>query len=197
MPLKIIFSKIELKFGRSTDKPPAREDFKSLGDYMLAKTIYKRFPKTLNAGSFDCNNGNLSELWEWADGEKGVGFFKDGYKLLSETESRDIEDKFFKNSAIDWLLDFHPFFSAPNGYYICLKDESGEVFAYSPDIEKFYLLADTLESYFQFLLEIMLKGLKNYHDSDPEIYSDSENKILKSLGFNEFHPLNIDAQGFL
>lgn len=192
--MKDILNKLELLVGRDAPAPPNPEDFKNKGDYVFAKTLHKKFPKEFNpplAREF-LEVKELADLWGWANGEKGIGKVKPGYKLLSVEESLEIKESLYTNASIDWLHDLYPIFLAPNDFYICLKSSSGEVIAVNLTAGKILVLSDKLESYFKYLIACISKGVCGdtaYNNLDPESYIRQEMDAAKEVGLGNYYPL--------
>ncbi|MGF2734764.1 hypothetical protein [Marinobacter sp. DUT-1] len=81
--MKDTLKELELLIGREVQAPPKPEDFESKAAYIFAKVLHKRFPKELNQPLSAEFRGitELSDLWRWANGEKGIGKIKPGYRL--------------------------------------------------------------------------------------------------------------------
>lgn len=200
--MKDILKKLELLVGRDVPAPPKPEDFKNKGDYVFAKTLHKKFPKELNPPSArECLEvKELADLWGWANGEKGIGKIKPGYKLLSVEESGEIKESLYNNASVDWLHDLHPIFLAPYDFYICLKSSSGEIIAVNLTAGKILVLSDTLDRYFKYLIACISKGVygdTNYNNLDPESYIRQEIDAAKEVGLDNYYPLTKNEKTLL
>jgi hypothetical protein len=190
--VKELLKKIELLVERESS-PPKQEDFANKGDYYFAKTLYKRFPRSLNepAENIKLSDENLKNLWAWANGEKGIGILKPGYKFLSFEEAMETYEKLYKNTPVSWLSDLIPIFIAPNDYFICLKTSNKGIFSVNLTVGKIYFMSGTLNSYLSFIYHCIESGGSGnkYEELDPESYTLKEIEAAKMAGLKEYYPL--------
>lgn len=192
--MKNTLKELELLIGREVQSPPKPEDFESKGSYLCAKILHKRFPKELNPPSSAEFSGvkELSELWAWANGEKGIGKIKPGYRLMSMEESSDVKDSLYSSAPVEWLNDLHPFFLAPNDFYICVKSSTSEVVAVNLTAGRILVLSGDLDRYFKFLISCISKGVYGdayCDDLDPESYIKKEVEAAREVGLSGYYPL--------
>lgn len=200
--MKDTLKELELLIGREVEGPPKPEDYESKGAYICAKVLHKRFPKELNPPSSAEFPGvpELSDLWAWANGEKGIGKIKPGYKLLSMEESLDAKESLYSSAPIEWLNDLQPFFLAPNDFYICVKSSTSEVVAVNLTAGRILILSADIDHYFRFLIACISKGVygDTYCDGlDPDNYIKREIAAAKEVGLSGYYPLAINEKTVL
>lgn len=192
--VKDLLSRIQsLVVGKS--EPPRPEDFSSKGEYIWARTIYRRFPPGLNepASNVRSENGDLVELWSWANGENGIGLLKPGYKFLSQQESEREYQGLYQNAPVKWLSDLTPVFSAPNQFLVSVKESNGCIYAVNLSMGKAFLVAGSLSSYLTFVFHC-LQSTDSDIELDPESYVGYEVDAAKDAGLHAYYPLRKNSE---
>ncbi len=175
---------------------PKKEDYKELGDYMFARTTFRRFPKQLNGGALECffSNQKLNQLWSWADGEKGTDFLLPRLKFLSQNESKDIVNSVLLDAENPWYHSKVPIFSASEGgdIYMCTEDE--KIYFIDFDDHWNYLLSDSLESFLNFLSELVEYSKDSSKPIEFSLVEGNEQylSLAKKVGAENFYPFIVD-----
>ncbi len=196
--LNYAIRRLDLLIKNIKQSEPKKEDYDDLGEYMLARTIYRRFPQGVNEPILSqyFRSDELNELWGWANGENGTGFLLKGLTFLSSNESEEVVNKDLKLAPISWYQTKIPIFSVDVGGDIYFCDQDKQIYYINFDQRWNYLISTSLTNFINFICEVVEDG--NNRCVKPEFKINEFNKqylnLARKAGVSECYPFSVNEK---